>query len=371
MSRIALLGSSVAAVVAVLVLTACPAHVPLGPELGAPRAVASSSGPAASSSAPAASSSSSPAPLASVDTPECNDVASATCARIDACAPWRIRRTYGDRATCERRVAADCAAKADGERWYAQQAGMPAPPVGARRTSCAKSIAAASCDDFEDQVYANECDPLPGKAPDGALCASGKECQSAHCSEASADADAVCVRVAAIGGACSSLGGAQCDSGAMCIAGKCVRFGGEGAECGDGDGPCAGFLTCFDGKCAKPTAVGAKCGDDYPACIDEGDDAVACTNGVCTVIQFAKAGEPCDMTAGPFCEAGGFCQGDLVDAAGKLTYTGSHKCVAAATDNNACDSLKGPMCMSPATCDEESNICLPPQYTAMMTRLGP
>ena len=280
-----------------------------------------------------------------------------------------MRKTYGDLTTCQQRVGVDCAARADGARWYAAQVSLPVPALGPRQKSCAQSIAQASCNDFEDQIASNDCDPVPGKTPDGYLCASGKECQSAHCGKENPDAEAKCVRVAAIGASCGN-GIAMCDTGASCTLGKCVKFGGEGASCIDAVPPCAGFLTCFGGKCAKAAAIGERCGDGLPSCVDEANDSITCAAGVCTVAAFAKAGEACDLAAGPFCEGGGFCQGDLVGPNGAVEFVGTHRCLAPSQDGNACDGnrMKGPGCLAPSSCDLETNSCQPPVYTAMMTR---
>jgi hypothetical protein len=218
-----------------------------------------------------------------------------------------ISYAYGDSATCEARLKANCVAA------------LAAPSTGntpAAVESCAQALRAnVDCDGYFNDRTPSECQAKKGSRPDGAPCAFPAQCASAHCDIAS-DAP------------CGTCGGAVPTAGQSCAA----------AACADGLG-----CSRISNTCGAPVDVGASC-EVTPCraglqCIGQ-VGARTCK----TILSTATAGGVCGAMGDGrvVCAAEGTCH----IPTGQPTGT----CTAAAADGAACDVSKGPSCLPPARC---------------------
>jgi hypothetical protein len=237
----------------------------------------------------------------------CTASAAAHCARIDTCANIVVAYAYGDLATCEARLKANC------------MAALAAPSTGntpAAVESCAHALRAnVDCEGYFNDRTPSECQTKKGSLPDGAPCAFPAQCASARCAVAS---DAVCGTcggdAAAAGQSCAS---SSCADGLACsrISNVCGAPAGVAASCEVA--PCRAGLQCVG-------QVGAR------TCV--------------TIVSTAAAGGVCGAMGDGrvVCAAEGTCH----IATGQSTGT----CTASAADGAACAASKGLNCLPPARC---------------------
>ncbi len=285
------------------------------------------------------------------------DVATALCARIEACGPLLIRIAYGDTATCTSRTSglfADTLA-ASGTGWT--------PSVA---ETCAKAIPAASCDDTLGHNLPSVCHAPAGQGALGGTCGDNSQCMSSYCNLGPGGKCGTCAAALGAAGAVCYRDD-DCTYGTRCVgqdlgatpaaAGKCVTPGTSGAPC-SASAPCLQTLACINGVCGAPVGAAATCdqgGSIFGSCGDlSGNYCSAKTGGTCTKIGFAPSGQPCGLVSGVLtaCSGGGVCN---------IPTATSGTCVAPAADFGNCNGKAGPGCLSPATCIGGTCVMAAPQ----------
>jgi hypothetical protein len=263
-----------------------------------------------------------------------NDVASAYCARAEACAPAYLTYEFGDASTCKTRFAAALATE-----------------FGANGTSlttalaegCAQAIPNETCSDLLGRNTPQACQAVPGMLADGSPCASDWQCHGARCKVAPNAVCGTCGSLAAAGAACGVDD--DCQLGMKCLNAACVAYGGSNASC-DAKHPCRGDLGCKGGVCTTPSQAGTAC-----ASSDECDNAhgIFCNPVTmkCEQVSFAAPNAACGLVnsqlvlcTGP----GPYCAG----ATQATMYKGS--CLPYAQDDAACDPDAGPLCNVESAC---------------------
>ncbi len=266
------------------------------------------------------------------------DVASAYCARAQACAPAFVSIGYGDVATCTATFAADVTRAFKGT-------GVTETP--AQIALCAAAVPQLSCGDLLARRTAPACKPPAGTLADGAACAADAQCQGTRCKIAFGQVCGTCTTHVAAGAACGVDD--DCDTGMMCLAATCVAFGDEKATC-DATHPCRPDLACNSGACGAPNAVGAAC---------TAPDQCNAANGIvcnpqskkCDTLSLGGPRAPCGFVAGHVasCMSAAACVGAT---APKFQGT----CTTAAAPGAACDTSAGPTCGPGAACVCSSNV---------------
>jgi hypothetical protein len=254
----------------------------------------------------------------------CASYVEATCGRMEACEPMRMKEKFCDSATCQSRMKLVCMnnLKDSGTTLTSD-----------RLAACASQLQLQSCDDRFDHVVPDECVALPGSLGDGSPCGDDGQCQSAHCRK---QGD-VCGRCFPRERSCNEDD--DCERGWMCNSGDCAQRVPAGAAC-DYQRPCAYGFTCDGGVCKSPRARGMSCtlstgGDN---CDQLHGDWCDLDLRVCGAVPFAALGESCGYPGGTpiYCTADASCQAD--------------RCVALPADGNPCDPDIG--CLYPANCLE-------------------
>jgi hypothetical protein len=207
--------------------------------------------------------------------------ATALCAKLDQCAPFLLKATYGDATKCADRLTTVCTAQS-----LSSGSGM----TEANILACEASLATATCDD----VFANN---LPacafhGTLADGATCGDGSQCASGFCSHGG-NLCGVCAAKGAAGAACASGSNDECQTGLVCTSGKiCAQPAAVGAACDDTTKPCLIGSFCTIAKtCALTVAVGQSCPGAY---LNVGDGTI-CLGQTSAQIGTASAGQPCGL----------------------------------------------------------------------------
>jgi hypothetical protein len=231
----------------------------------------------------------------------CTNSAHARCTRIQTCSSYRLAELYGDEASCEDRVKANCLNL------------VSAPGTGNSTThvaGCAAAIASWNCTDF--LVDANpppECAPVTGSVPNGGACYVAPQCQSSYC----------------------AIGANAC--------GTCASPPTAGQPCTPTRGCATGLFCTSDLTCATPAGGGAACGKSQSCA-----PGFRCVGGTCTAYDSAAtAGQPCGQVNGKLigCAAGS-CTIPTGNSAGTCTNRGA--------DGATCDLAAGPVCETPALC---------------------
>lgn len=316
----------------------------------------------------------------------CADLAHAQCTERETCSMdgFLNKRTYGDEATCEARVAPTCVANL-GAKGTAQ---TPAKIEG-----CVAQFSSYTCTDFLDGNPPAGCVPPAGTLANGAACGASAQCSSSYCSIPQDQVCGTCAALPVAGAPCQI--GADCGRNLACAtptgasSGTCAPFALSGAACLTGTSPCAAGLACVGdveatktmGSC-KPqgTKVGDACDGSRKTLANcDGTLGLVCIPaakgspvGTCQNITLVDAGATCgDVGAMPItgfadCHSGAVCiKNAPADPTGK--------CVAPAADGAACDSdpAKGPPCLAPARCVPTSSTgtagtCKVPDATKCM-----
>ncbi|MBI2392639.1 MAG: hypothetical protein HYV09_23845 [Deltaproteobacteria bacterium] len=220
----------------------------------------------------------------------CAVLAEATCARVDACAPFLAQTSLGRGAACVAPVTEHCV----------RTAGVG----GSRRTpesltACAEAIRASACGDFVAR-FPDNCELPPGELALDASCAFDEQCGSSLCAREPETACGTCVRAPGVGASCVF---GRCARGLVCTsAGQCAKPAALGEPCGPND-PCTNLGFCDTGRCAPRRTVGQGCAG-FGQCELFGESACA-ANSICIATKVAKPGEACDLTANALvlCEA--------------------------------------------------------------------
>jgi hypothetical protein len=277
----------------------------------------------------------------------CSDSAHANCTHLAMCAPALVQIRYGDEATCEARIKANCVNA------------LAAPSQGNSATkteSCSQAYASWACPDFVDNVNVPAaCVQATGTLASGAPCAFNGQCSTGFCAVAPGSACGTCGAQPAEGASCAQL--TACGQGLVCTTDTqtCVVLGTASAACGKGV-PCGTGLSCVGadattgtmGTCQPAEAMaGATCDPTLktgPSCDRNAGFACNSTTKQCATLVVASGGQPCNAVNGQNtpCAAGGACSTTVAGMMGT--------CTAAAADGAACDTANGPPCELPARC---------------------
>lgn len=272
--------------------------------------------------------------LASVTTlaTACAAYADAYCAKLVSCAAYTVKLLYGDVATCQAGIKAQCLVRG----------AAPGTGFGAAEfVACAKAESAASCAAFlNDDIHA--CHPVAGAVADNGRCGLPSQCQSASC-QLTTGSCGRCVKAGAVGEGCSF--NSPCGYGLSCASGKCAAAGDVGATCGGAPGstaPCKATLYCNAGKCAAQLKLGDRCNASSTVTECAASQGLFCdqTTSRCVARTLASAGEACGYSVGKQCAASGTCAGAM----------GGRKCLAAGQLGEMCNTASGLGCISPGTC---------------------
>ncbi len=243
------------------------------------------------------------------------------CARLSACNPTSLARTYTSDAQCRARNQTFC-------EIFGTLPGATWPS-----TACIAGYRSVTCANFFNDDQPPEC-VSPGTFADGAPCWDETQCQGRRCVFPMGSRCGTCAKRSNAGEPCSS--GLHCQYGLHCSdAGRCQRPGLVGAAC-DANRPCQPTLTCRAGLCAERGRAGAPC-TDGDAC--DFYSGYGCNTTMMRCVLVVVSPTSCRTnTDGTFqvCAANGTC-----DA--------TRTCVPAATDGNAC-AATGPNCFFPASC---------------------
>jgi hypothetical protein len=268
----------------------------------------------------------------------CDQEAKALCDSLNGCAPIALQVYYGDEATCIARASLSC--KTD------QSVG------GITRTaddlsSCARALATASCADLLADNYPAACQMNPGTVVNGAACGSDWQCGSSFCNKTTMCG--VCSPRAAVGGDCTADDG--CAQELVCANKKCAKPAGPGEDCNLPGQPCRSDLYCptsnGSAKCAAKVGAGGACADSDQAC--DLVKGVFCNpiDHTCETLSVAKGGDACGLAMKTICV------GFIAPCSNFLT---SGVCANPAQDGEAC-GMGGKVCVPPATCDPNMNVC--------------
>ena len=280
----------------------------------------------------------------------CADLASATCKKLQACAPLFVATSFGDVASCSARAATSCRAALAAK-------GTSASP--AHHEACGRAIDGESCNDVFAGNTPSACAIAPGALADGAACGEDAQCASAFCGgKAAGKYCGTCASAPAAGAPCN---GGRCGPSLACGAnGTCVKPGGDGASC-DANTPCESTLSCGGGKCATPLASGATCDPKQtttPGCQATAGLYCNALTTKCEAVTIASTNELCGVVHGKlaFCSALGHCRIPANTVQGV--------CIAAAADGAACNDTSGPSCMAGAHC--VNAVCTPDDPAACL-----
>jgi len=287
----------------------------------------------------------------------CADFGMQICARIQACEPTILQFVFGDPATCNTRLALECAQglKAQGLTNPAQLA-----------EQCAQAYAALSCNDLVLGSNPPAC-TAAGMRMNGLACGGGSQCMSSYCAQPKGGGCGTCGPAPTAGASCANLN--DCGNGLLCAGDNtCEPAVAAAGKC-DNSHPCGKQLTCVGsgmpriGTCQPVLEAGATC-DTTTMTTAQCDSlsllfckpAGMTTMGTCTMAMLAKPGDMCGFVNGTIaiCQGGGHCV--LVNQNPPMGT-----CIAPAADGSMCDPQKGPDCLAPAVCYQ--NVCRIPDPT--------
>lgn len=278
------------------------------------------------------SSSSSPTGSGSSTGNSAQAVAQALCDRTQACAPALLQGLYGDVANCVTRVTATFA-----PGLTAKGSAVTAAVLDA----CASALPAASCGDLLSNRLPDACTPPAGTLADGAACAVDAQCATKHCKIALGKTCGTCAARSEAAGAC--VVATDCAPGLTCISGACAKLGTSGSAC-SATAPCRPDFVCRGGACAAPVAAGATCADGE-GCDELHGVVCSAASKKCVNVTYGGTNAACGLVPSGLevCAASGYCKGVKAPS-----YQGT--CVAAAEEGAACDLTNGPYCNAGAVC---------------------
>jgi hypothetical protein len=261
------------------------------------------------------------------DEAACAHEAKVNCARMQECNSYQFRVGFGDEKDCETRWALGCRA----------DLGLP----GSHRTaavteSCTVATEKTTCDQWFRLVEVSECFPQAGTLANGAVCATGGQCESLVCNRQEGSSCGTCGPVRLVGDPC--LRDAECVGDLLCLHGVCGEAPSVGAPCLE---TCVLPFVCKGGTCARRSQAGQACSSTPEDSCDVYNGLFCGRAHVCQVGKYAALGEVCNEREGIYCDREGTCR------SGSGT-TGT--CAAAAEDGADCDDTSGPYCRYPAQC---------------------
>ena len=282
----------------------------------------------------------------------CAASAQARCARFDSCtAGYYTKLHYGDTATCEARLSANCMASLN-----APDTGQSPAVTGA----CTSALPTAVCDDLLGDTPPAACAVPAGTRAMGVSCAFSAQCASSYCAIAKNSACGTCAKLPAAGDSCATTGECGARNGLSCnsVTLLCSTLGALNGACNTTTMPCAPGLYCVGststvtGTCQTAVStLGASCDPTHKTsagCDPELGVFCSATSSTCIADPLQSAGQPCGIidSVDDRCGAGGLCITTTPDGGTAATGT----CAVAAPDGSACDTATGPTCLSPARC---------------------
>jgi hypothetical protein len=222
----------------------------------------------------------------------CIDYWSITCQRYAECAPFILKRDYGDIASCTMSGMTSCLAKDN-----------PAAAVlPAMLAACTDERRKSPCGDFLSGALLS-C-RLAGPRANGVRCAHNRDCQSSRCEGSGPEACGTCGGISSAGGPCDAARdcapGLVCDTGGHCAppVAPCKTCA-SSKDCGTGAfcnaaRTCAPLVTTANGKCEPGGCDLFRELSCHPV-----------TN-VCVPVELAKPGQECGLldTKEVVCAAG-------------------------------------------------------------------
>jgi hypothetical protein len=276
----------------------------------------------------------------------CSDSAHAQCTKLATCSPLNLQTAYGDEATCEMRLKANC---------VNAQAAKSTGASADKTEACAQAYPAYACSDYLNKTnIPAACTQATGSLPNGTACAFPAQCVTGFCAIAPGSACGACAAVPAQGDSCAQLTSCGPDLACTSDTQTCTKYAGPNAACGQGQ-PCGTGLSCVapggagtPGTCQAAGALGATCDGTAktgPAC----DTALGlyCDGQTkqCAQAGFGMAGQACGYVVDA---------GTLTDCLSGACVNG--QCVGRAADNGACtvpdSGAYNPTagCLPPARC---------------------
>jgi hypothetical protein len=216
------------------------------------------------------------------------------CSRLEECAPYLFNRNYADPSDCQNRLALIRA-------WEATlpDTAFTRPNVDA----CTSVLQSATCKVFLSAVPPKEC-AKPGARALKAPCNSREQCASRFCATTGYECG-TCAAAPGPGAACSTDN--DCAEGTICTTlGTCQLLGPVGATCSAAK-PCGYSLNCSAaGTCTvAPAAVGAACNSAAGNECDFVAKELVCKQTTSTCIKITPS-DSCSVPA-TYCVAGGTC----------------------------------------------------------------
>jgi hypothetical protein len=224
----------------------------------------------------------------------CEAYASTYCEQLADCAPYYVRRTYENPATCVLLLTRACEADV-------------ADSIGATNLAgCTQALADADCDELLGEPLPG-CAPAPGELEVGDACQSSAQCESGSCAF-SGNVCGTCARTLAEAAPCEAAL-ESCGPGLGCDlqgSGSCepLQRREQGQSCGSALSVCAPGLFCSSNATCRPFL------EDRASCVAEpsgcdGRRALFCLDGVCGPLAvFVEPGEPCGVDGSPFPRCG-------------------------------------------------------------------
>ncbi len=250
--------------------------------------------------------------------------------------------TYGDVATCEKRLAIFCSIidGAPKTAWTPKQF-----------VDCADALSGQLCPDYRLSPLSGGpqvCHPKSGGVANDGKCIDSGQCQSTYCKHSGSTACGICTPLSGQGAGCDTL--FDCKSGLTCAGpmggATCVIPLQAGDMCA-GDGDCGLGTTCNGGICSKTLNENDPCDPAGPICDPLQGLYCNTDSNVCARATYANAGQAC----GPETPPDGGTPGLVGCKAAALCKNAPNgMCVAAAADDAACDPMSGTVCMPPAGC---------------------
>jgi hypothetical protein len=225
---------------------------------------------------------------------------------------------------------------------------------------CADAIAASSCTAFEGP-YPEAClGATRGGLQPGDGCVDSAQCDSGTCfqpANATRLSCGSCAALVAEGDRCSGIRGV-CDSGLVCLGGRCAVAKKQGEPCSNVS-ECMAGLACVDLVCGAPHQKGETCGNDRECDLANG---LYCDPmlGVCSTLPASYWNGACGIEENGQvesipCHAGFFC-----DFSRANTVVGN--CSPQLPDGASCAGQVYDPCQPPARCD--AGVCTLPVATA-------
>jgi hypothetical protein len=269
----------------------------------------------------------------------CMREAETHCSQLERCSPDVFKASYNDPAVCRARIQNTC-------RINVQDPSRRVTP--AAYATCVDDLAKRTCLDVYWGRRPASCTPPMGNAAANGACSTTRDCQqgltcrfdpNARCGK--------CVPGLMAGERCSLAPG-ECVLGTSCVRDECVAALPLGGSCKRTIASCATGLICTDAGCAERTGVkGTACGR-ADVCDPTKNLYCNLATALCDDLPApaAKLTESCDtfneMGYAVRCMEGLYCEENAGTTGGR--------CRKYAVTGEACDSLRGPLCLPPATC---------------------